>query len=446
LYTYFSSAVNDHQPSQLLQSDSNCNLKILNKNPNIKRRLNNEFCKKDIVAEKENINAFVPIYSSDFLSDDESFKKHDSPPSVMPNLVKVQNSPIISKCKRLSSKKNDLISNSSGNVLSSSSESKASLAMSNAIKKNINEIENESYKACEKINNNKPLKSVESMFESSIEDNKNKNEGYKILSISKNNYGKSEFLENGKKLRQTKLTLKKVTSVIDISKHDSNGNLNSESETKYKKENTSDETFFIRESIRENAINHKEDKKNVSVILNGKRENDKLQNAMSNKSTWVKNENKNKSLKDDELIETSPVQIEKSKLRDKLNKKKKPNAHKIEVKTINILKQKENLNLKNNTKDNGTHNNDDGIIEITSKSPQFNERNLKNRVIAREKQKKLFLEKSCNDETYFSPVERIKDINDGSNWNVNVNTSKFKDEMKYEAPPAKKMLLNSFDV
>ncbi|XP_011500603.1 PREDICTED: uncharacterized protein LOC105364389 [Ceratosolen solmsi marchali] len=442
----------NYQFSQILESNSNCNLKITNKIPDPGEQINNKICNKSINREKENINTFVPIFSSDFLSD-EDFQKQNSPPLalVKSSLVQVQSSPILCRRKKTTSKKTDLSSNSAGRI-TSSSESKVSLISPSSalIEKNIIETGNEFHKGCEQKNTKKNFKSIENIVQIPAEDIQNKNQGYQIISVSKNNYGKSEFLDKGKKFRQTKLTLRKVAPIIDVSKCGSIENIKSENKSQYRKENTDNETFFNCEFSYENikTDNEENSKNKVHDALPSKQECSALKSASVeiNKFALTDSQNIiNKSLKDDELIETSPIQNENSKLRTKLNLNKRPNVNRTKLKTLNVQNTTKGLNLENNTKDNFTCENSCDGTKIVTKSPEFKQRNRRNSYIVSKKHKHKQLEhqKTCHDETYFSPVERTVKTNAVTLYNI--NSTKFEDEMKYDTPPAKKMLLNSFD-
>ncbi|OXU25264.1 hypothetical protein TSAR_013783 [Trichomalopsis sarcophagae] len=452
--------------SEILGASPNCKLDKLIKTKTSKTT-NNKSYSQEIIEQKENINELVPIFSSDFNSDmeDETFGKCKSPLPSIPNTPeKVQNSPILSKRKRFNSKKNNSsLSNTSSHSITSSNDSKVSAANTpNVLEKNINEIEIESDKEADKETKREskkevkqelenefkkePLKTIENTFTSVTPKCTPKTKGYNMLSVSTTNFGRTEFADKGKKLRQTTLTLKKVIPVIDISKVDSQENSDSKkNDSKNKVDSSWSETFFENDNIYT-----KKRKKDNPDVLDIRKESVGGKNINQINQTWAKDVDD--SMKDDELIETSPAQNEKSKLRNKLSLKK-PEISKTEIKSPNVIKIETLSRFKEKSKSNtklpkvkNKNDNDFQYAENNNvlKPSTSKESNVKSFNAAAIKGKSFELQRSLSDDTYFSPAELADNRNDLKDDEMDI--TEFEDEIKSKTPPAKRMLLDSYDM
>ena len=450
--------MSDKKLSQILGASPNCNAKVLlSKHPMRNKNINNPFLEDELVAQKENINEYVPIFSADFNSDieDEGLKKNESPPRTIGTPVKIQNSPILSKRKRHSSKKsNSSISNNSSHSLTSSNTS--------THEKNVNELDNDSDKELQKESDKEftkePLKTVENTL-SSTPSSQNKNKEYSFLEVSKTTYGKTDFVDKGKKLRQTVLTLKKAVPEVDISKIDNEDNL-SKNVSKAKTDKSWHESASSSDSVKLNLNKSKQGyfRKSDFKSVNNKKDSIKVKSDLLNEFHKIV-ENEDTSAKEDELIETSPAHSETSKLRNKLSLNRKiAVSKKIKVKTPSLINNNIEKELKNIDQDDVTQFDENLTNKTSTQNYGCTLRNLnipKTSIFKRNdlnenkmnaiagKQKSFEPQRTLSDDTYFSPAELANNKNDND---YEMDVMDFEDDVKNETPPAKRMLLNSFDM
>ncbi|XP_058806215.1 DNA endonuclease RBBP8-like [Phymastichus coffea] len=437
--------------SEILGASPNCKLQKLSK-LTINEKRNNFNDKSSSIVQKENISELPPIYSEDFEDiENGSFITHKSPSvSVTNSPIKIQSSPIFSKCKRSNSRKSNSSLNISSQSIDSNNDSKLSSANASSFEQNI-DIDYDQKKEFAKEYKNEPLKPIENILQSPIKKNKDVSVTQKILNVSKINYTKTEFHDKGKKSKQTVLSFKKVAPIMDVSKIDLNESLGNKSVSLSRKKNSWSETFYDNSIANQHSDSILENMKKFNSPRNGPKEfrTSIDQNIVAKEDTFYDNHmtnensdsirndsiesrilNNQNTITKDDSVEISPLQNERSsKLKNKFNFIEKSNLNNVKEKNSqlllneklsftlnnNILQQK--CCLKNGTSDEKNENN----INLETDIPQ-----------------KI----SC-DETYFSQAEMT---NQKDMTNFEIDLTDFEDDMQCDTPPAKKKLLNSFDV
>lgn len=411
-----------------------------------------------------------PIYTSDFISDveDESSSKHKSPPSSVVNSpIKVQNSPVLSKRRKFNVKKSSSsTTNTSSHSTTSSNDSKTSSSIIVVVgEKNSQEFDTNKKsdrlskepdrsskepdilnKELDRLNvepdsfNKEPLKPIENL--STIAHSEEKGNSCNLLTISKTPHGRT-ITEKGKKYRQATLAFPKVVPVIDLSKAEYDENPSNNSKTKIN--SAFSETLFNNE-FNGQSKNENEPKDVQNKQLNKSNEKKKSPKVTSD-SAKLKRTSGDQSLseKDDELIETSPAQNEKSKLRHKLSLNKKSDKGKLKVKTPNVINNEVMSNAKAPRKNHPMQLKRSlsdlksvGAEETSSIQPN---KAKTNSVVKTGKRKLSEPHRTFNDETYFSPAEMAISENYSSDCDT-----EYENDMKNVTPKVKKMLLASYDM
>lgn len=507
----------DKQSSEILGASPNCRLRHISHFPAANKKIDNQLCVTPTSKKNSDEDASIPmICTSDFMSDmeDENFSKLQSPPSSLVNSpVKVQNSPVLSKRRKGNVKKNNSsTSNTSSHSATSSNDSKINYSNVAVIyKKNSQEMDAESNKEIDTFSKDsnrsikelgreckesdrlnkkpdnlskepdkqnkdsvglrkesdllskdwdrldkEPLKQIENTCMSTTTNSEDKNKAIKVLVVSKSNYGKTSFVERGKKFRQSTLTSQLAIPVIDISKAESDTNPSDKNGSECRMNSAWSETFFNNDVIGQSKNDH-EPKDIQNKQLNRSNEKNDLPKVTSdsvNQFNMETNGNQSLSEKDDELIETSPAQSEKSNLRNKLNlhKRIKKNKGSLQIKTPQTINNKAVADLKAVQKTKPMQLKSVKNLEPTcfsdsksasvKKTSIFQTSKTKIEILKSEKRKVSKPHQTLNDETYFSPAEM--DI--GEDHISDCDEIEYENEMKNEAPPVKKMLLTSFDM
>ncbi|XP_014214896.1 DNA endonuclease RBBP8-like [Copidosoma floridanum] len=431
-----------HGKSEVIPTNVTSNLEVTPpRNYAVDKKAGDNVGVKNFFAQKEDICDIVPIYTEDFNSDVEegSFNEHKSPPRpAANNSNKLHKSPILSKSRRCSSKKNNNDLSVSNTSITSSNDGKISCPNTpiNLEKSGGNKIDDDKF-------DREPLHEIENNVCTTP---KRQNKNDIILGLSKINYGKTEFTEKCKKLRQSKLTLRKIIPVIDISKNDADENKNSQS----KECNSSwSETFFNNDNASKSNDNKKETNFKINVSSTCVNKEPALKD---DSASWIAKSNvTNKSACEDELVEKSPSHSETSKLRNKLSMKM-PDTNKSKPRhttesSDNVKNLKNSKLLTNECKTNTTNqrrHDSKNNYNVFSKPTTSNQANELGRIFMGEKRKSFECEKTLSDETFFSPAE----ITDHRNRNADFqeNVTDFENKKKSASPPTKKMLMSNFDV
>ncbi|KAL7293122.1 hypothetical protein TKK_0013275 [Trichogramma kaykai] len=374
----------------------------------------------ELMNEENNFDV-MDICSTDFNSDIEENVKNDdvTPPVSKTNTpVKIKNSPIFSKKKKTGSKKNSsFVSNSSWDSKISFSESISDAffddldANVNQLLHNMNqnnsteneqsllteissELKDETNKEVRKVVNNRSVSST-----SYIENEKNKN---LVLGISKISCGKSDYTNDGKKLKQATLGFlsKNNFPLTDVTKH--------------AVENICEKTSMIFDREANSA----------SSSLNYQQ----IQ-ALGSKLIQEIEKHQSKVLdKEDDLIKASPTVNTKSKLRNKLFQLTKSDSQKISSR-LNEQSKKDLMTERPILKSISLNK------IIVSSTSGLNNNKRKGSFHLLENQNSI-LSKSKFEEKY--------SVQNKSDHEVEIVD--LEKEIKCNAPPSKKILLNNFDV
>lgn len=379
---------------------------------------NNLDDKPPSVVQKENSNDIPPIYSEDFDSDveDASFIRNKSPlESVANSPVKLSSSPILSKRKKSSSKKSSSSANTSTQSIDSNNDSKVSFANASSFDRNIH-IDPDLSKEFDIEYINEPLKQIENILPSPSQHKQDKNVPFKILSVSKTNYTKTSISDLGKKSRQTTLNFKKETPVIDISKVNIDESFGNTSKIIVKRESSWSDSFG-NQSMKSNSD---------SILANLKKYNSPKYGSKNYKTL----NNQSALAKEIECIEISPTQNgESSKLRKKFSFIKKSSITNVKETSSKVPDPKTSFPTSDLQQKSSLKNS-----KITEKKSQYNSNLAANLPM-----------RSMSDETYFSPAELTNYKSDTTN--IDIDFSEFEDDdVQQGTPPAKKMLLDSFDM
>lgn len=436
------------QSSEVLGASPNCNVK--KSKLSTVNKLNSQInTGDDLIAQKENIEQLYQLNSLDFA---DNFDLKSPTKSVENTPAKIQNSPILSKKRKKNSKRSlstSRSSNASSPSLCSIDDSKISSSSLERIDEALDFNEE-----CEPLPAVEPLKTLENTFLSPVSSTQNKRKALNVLGVSKTGCSMTDFLEKGKKLRQTTLTLKKVPPIVDLSKmesQDANSSINNNNDSKTDSMWT--ETFY-ESRILGKKTNELKQKNNPSEKLNDLlyKSDNKLKNEKLNKTDDLKSANDDD---DDELVETSPALKEGSRLRSKLSLLKNSEMKQVNKSAPSHDEQMINLGgkISNDSRKSSSKRKKDGEkSENESNKSQSTKTFLKvhkpenSHFNAISQNLKLLKSQNniISDETFFSPAECSVNINFANDYDIDLTD--FQEEIECKTPPAKKILLNSFDI
>ncbi|KAJ8680041.1 hypothetical protein QAD02_015828 [Eretmocerus hayati] len=439
-------ATSHHPSSEILGASVNCSLRAMMKNVK-------DMPEKQISdAQKENTDCVPPIFSCDFNSDiDEgNIPRYRSPSRTPTKLspVKSQNSPILSKRKKPKSKKSgSSSSNTSSTSVSSNNDSKINASnLAPNVAKAFQEMDLDS--SCVVINsdveetNKQPLKTIENTSPRVVSKaNNNEKIASKVLGMSNIKYGRSEFLEKGKKLRQTTLTLKKQPPVVDL------GSMDVDVTIDPRVGNASLTAEHHQEIQSDVVANHGSDQILQKVSNKPQDKIPETRDNLLSQSDTSKNDDP--LTNDPDIINVSLLPSPPSKRRNKLSLK--PGLGKLKIKSPCVI------NSETKTKSGNLHPPTECV-----KAPEHEKRyesgvkeshNQKSGAELEKVQKVAVLEKrksfepstTMNDETFFSPFEHAKNRDEESDYDIDLSAFE-KEFQEVKTPPAKRMLMSNFDI